>query len=325
VSYQVVGKHAVSSADEASVNPSLHQALKTLYVDKRVPQSVGEFGRILLIHGLFHQTWLVLGWYTSPLNVWQPHSQAKVNEGTDAPVVSRPWAPSITEYAQWRNSACDCLDVLHWRANALIGLAAGREHPTVFFLHLARIVILAPIDSIRIIASASSGVAAFSQTALDEAKNEVFRWAREDKFKARLAVVHAGSLLYHVRRYSIDAFYEPWGLFLSTLTLWAFSIVSAQSAPLPTARAGEDPSGDDESVPSFIHIDRPSDDELIQLYILQDTPITALLQGVGDLCTLEGSRKVLKEGCKLLRELRSWDLGTECLPQLTLLSDAMEV
>lgn len=290
-----------------------------------MPQTIGELGRILLIHGLFHHTWLVSKQYTSTLNTWQPRCTSSAQNKSLPIVPTRTWPPSVPGFARWRNAACDCLDALHWHANALIGLASGREHPTVFFLHLSRIVLLAPIDSIRTLALAFAGVAAFSSARLDEAREEVFRWAREDQYKARLAMIHAGVLHYHIRRHSADAFYEPWGVYLSTLALWAYGSVWAQSSSVAAAPSLTTlPDGDDTTLPAFIHIDRPCDDELVQLYILHGSTITAHLQGVGDFCTPEGSRKVLKEGCRLLKELRSWDLGTECLSRLTLLWQSLD-
>jgi hypothetical protein len=56
------------------------------------------------------------------------------------------------------------------------------------------------------------------------ARSHLFQWAIRDQFKARLAIVHAGAMFWHVRRYSTNSFAEPFAIYMSTLVIWAYSV-----------------------------------------------------------------------------------------------------
>lgn len=237
-----------------------------------------------------------------------------------------PSSPDENSHAQlssWRNAALDCIDVLHWAANATIAFQAGAEHPTVLHLHLARTVLLAPIDRIQALATSIAAisqdfplenwVAPNGQRAL-AAERDVLEWAQRDQYKARLAILHCGCFLWHIRRYSCRAFYEPISVYLATLTLWAYSsYVSRAGAPnhsdMPsrdvTIQSSIDPASPDsvtEAAPTFIHLDRPNDDEMVQYFVLSGTPsvMRANITGVGDIYAAKAPLRILREGRKLL-------------------------
>src|SRR5690606_14469586 len=50
----------------------------------------------------------------------------------------------------------------------------------------------------------------------------VLTWAHQDRYKARLAVIHAGAVFWHIRRYASHSIMEPFTVFLAALVLWAF-------------------------------------------------------------------------------------------------------
>ena len=54
--------------------------------------------------------------------------------------------------------------------------------------------------------------------------------------------------------------------------------------------------------PTFIRLDRPCDDEMVQLFVRSGRPqrMKAYITGVGDLCSPEGPARVLREGRKIL-------------------------
>lgn len=58
--------------------------------------------------------------------------------------------------SKWRNSACDCLDLLHWSANSKAALLSGLESHTILHLHLSRLILLTPTAHIQTFASDSS-------------------------------------------------------------------------------------------------------------------------------------------------------------------------
>lgn len=290
----------------------LRRATEMLYMEKRIDPRIAEFAKILLIHALICQTHEVSERCRSRLSAWEPCAKTYAQEGLPG-LGAPPWLPGTPLYARWRNAACDCLDVLHWQANAAIGQAAGREHPTVFFLHLARVVILCPVDRLRHMVYMLTSRVPPIRTEVESISFELTKWAHEDCYKARLAVIHAGVLLYHVRRHSLNSFYEPAAIFLAILCLWAYG--SAHSGVTETPMSGPSASVDgmgdteEEFVPDLIHVDRPCDDEIVQLFITKGNRITPNMTGVGDICAPGGPASVLKVGCSVLRYARNWDLG----------------
>lgn len=290
---------------------SLTDALSELYIDKRLPRGRGEFSRIIMIHGLFHRFWEVETYHSNPMSGWEPTAERQ----SSAEMLQRDgfWLSDIQK--KWINSSCDSLDVLHWQANATIGQASGLEHSTVLHLHLARIVLLVPYAEILSFAKAWS-----SGDRLESPERErIRRWAVQHQYKARLAVVHAGVVFWHVRRYSIDAFYEAPAVGLATLTLWAFSTFAAQSTK-PSSPSSDD--GSETDMCNIILLDRPTDDELVQQFIRHDRPFQAHLTGVEDLYGAKGPQRVLLQGCKLLSSLRCWGVNVSWLAVLQSVSSA---
>lgn len=153
----------------------------------------------------------------------------------------------------------------------------------------------------------------------------MLRWVIQDQYKARLSVIHAACLLWHVRRYSTQAFLEPYAIYVATLVLWAYSIALQmynhhEAALEPAPYVPDDmPTGpqttnhtsstyepataiqiDPDALKTVVHLDRPLDDELVQLYIRYGGKMTAHLSRVGDVSGTTAPRKILEEGYRLL-------------------------
>lgn len=301
--------------------PTLLEALRNLYIDKRLLPNLGEFSRIILIHSLFHRTWEVRRTVTQSLSSLEPSTQKQAS--SDIQPKLPVWPPSVPLFNRWRNSACDCLDILHWSANSTIGLASGMEHPTVLHLHLARIILLAPMDDIilfshYLIRSSKDSVRLLrpvSSAEAEEHRRVIQRWALQDQYKARLAAIHAGTVFWHVRLYAVNGFYEPTAVAFAALVLWALGAFSAKNLQSRKQGLTEGASSSEGSPPpdvcDIILIDRPTDDELVQQFVRQGDNMHANITGVGDLFGPKGPRKVLAEGQKLLVTLRSWRGITE--------------
>ena len=302
--------------------PSLRGALQELYIDKRLPRDRGEFARIIMIHGLFQRTWEVERYFRDPLTHWTPTAEKQSSRAILPPEPVS--LLSFPGYTKWQNSVCDCIDILHWQANATIGQASGLEHYTVAFLHLSRVVLLSPIGTIVRYAKTLIGLHKTSPSNVAVDKRTIRRWATQDQYKARLAAIHAGVVYWHIRRYSNDAFYEGPSVALAALMLWAFG----QFAPRQTSQRqssskkrrattslsernrSESPAGgSDDSACPIILLDRPTDDELVQQFIRQGHSMQAHITGVGDLYGPQGPSKVLLEGCKLLQSLKCWGVS----------------
>ncbi|OCL02292.1 hypothetical protein AOQ84DRAFT_393059 [Glonium stellatum] len=367
-------------------NPSLFSALQQIYVEGKVKLDIGEFSRVLLLHGIYQETWEVGRYFRRPLCFWQSSAGrpqiAGPNDATSIQALSEfgrsRWLPEIPTYSSWRNAACDCVDVLHWAANGTIAQLNGAEHPTVFHLHFARTVLLVPYDKIRALAASialqtqtvSKAPSMVNGSDISEAEHDVLQWAQRDEHKARLAILHAGCLYWHVRRYSMRAFYEPAAVFLATLALWAYSSYTslasrasqsdkqtqeqAQSPNDSNARrqsptnhnggdAGMSPPSSpnhtteivlsspsstitDAPEPTFILLDRPNDDEMVQMFVRSGHPsrMRAYITGVGNVCSPRGPRRILREGRKILAKISPvWGCAREYMDLLEALEQVM--
>lgn len=242
----------------------------------------------------------------------------------------------------WRNAALDCVDVLHWAANGTIAFQAGAEHPTVLHLHLSRTILLAPLNKFQALADAVVSLAQnvartqashlVSCQSVVDAELDILEWAQRDACHARLAVLHSGCLFWHIRRYSCRAFYEPMAVVLATLTIWAYSSYASRTAGTPENLHGVSDFGNDdeghnqppqeagrndldptssqlslssdeiEPAPTFIHLDRPNDDEMVQAFVRfgTSTAMRANITGVGDIHSTKAPARILREGRKIL-------------------------
>lgn len=108
---------------------------------------------------------------------------------------------------------------------------------------------------------------------------------------------------------------------LAALVLWAFGTFTTKhpgpntSSPMDGTTTPYDPPGpipylnsadDEASFPTSINIDRPADDEIVQMYIRRGDRMQALIVGVGDIRSNMGPARVLGEGAKLVSSLANW-------------------
>lgn len=309
---------------ENSTSQTLQDLLQAVYIDKRLPKACGEFSRILLIHGIFQRSWDVERYFSSPLTHWQPTAKKQSSQEVlpQIPVCLY----SVPEVVKWQNSACDCLDILHWQANAAIGLQSGIEHPTVLHLHMARVVLLTPLKHILRLAKLMTTNETHSNVRdIQTERNSIQRWAVQNQYKARLAAIHAGVIFWHVRRYSIDGFYEVPAVALATMMLWAFGSFSSNKTPMSMRIPEEKGSGlqrplannlpevrengSEDCMGDIVLLDRPTDDELVQEFIRRGHTMRTHMTGVGDIYGRHGPGRVLNEGCKHLTGLKCWGLA----------------
>lgn len=298
----------------STANESLYDAVQILYIEKRVVPGIGEFSHILLIHALYHRMWEVGDYFRRPLSFWNPTAKKQSCE-TAIPIGSV-WLPGIPSYSKWRNSACDCLDILHWTANSTVAKAAGLEHPTILHLHTARLFLLAPFREMRSLAtSLATEEQRWSKRHQTLEWQYIWRWMKHDQYKARLSIIHAGVTLWHIRRYSTNAFHEPVAVFIAVLMLWAYGSCH------PHTSHESSPHAEPLHEPSFIHLDRPCDDELVQLFVREGHAMRGNITGVGDICGAEGPERVLRVGCEVLSGLTAWSVSKKFVAILMRLAD----
>lgn len=287
-----------------------------IYIEKKLVSEVGEFSHILLVHALYHRMWEVGDYYRRPLSFWNPTAKKQSRES--AIPSGFVWLPGISSYSKWRNSACDCLDIMHWEANSTIAKTPGLEHPTVLHLHAARLVLLTPFREIRSLATSMAlGEIRWREHQRSIEWHYIWRWVKHDQYKARLAVIHAGATLWHVQRYSTNAFHEPMTASLAVLTLWAYGLCHRQMIEHSSPRE------ESRTEPSFIRLDRPCDDELIQLFVREGQRMQGSINGVDDISGLAGPERVLRVGCETLASLSSWGVSKRCIATLASLAEVV--
>lgn len=291
--------------------------MNALYVEKKIPPALGELSTCILLHAIYRKTLEVIAWDQAPLNFWTPTASPMPRPKA---LLDDSWFPNNALVSRWRNSACDSLDILHWSANGKVANLSGAEHHNVLLLHLSRLILLAPRNHIQKLATAAPARSSVGGQVSDDhhgvARDQVLQWVIRDQYKARLCAIHCGALFWHVRRYSCDSIVEPYGIYISTLILWAYSISSryvgqdaihsyangevpeALTATTSTKLDVED--DDDDSMPSFLHLDRPLDDELVQIFVRAGHKMSAFIMGIGNIMDLGAPAKILQEGIRLL-------------------------
>ncbi|KIW14274.1 hypothetical protein PV08_07056 [Exophiala spinifera] len=310
-----------SIASETSNSLLFSHALEMLYMEKRLPKNLGDFAHVLLIHAICRRTKDVFSQAQSRLSFWTP--SAAVQTRIPALATGDTCPPSNEMSLKWRNSACDCLDILHWQANGRIAESAGWEHPTVLHLHLARLLILTPTVHLQTLAANPMllGNPDVAETPFNASRKHLINWATHDQYKARLAVIHAGALCWHIRRYSVDNVLEPFAVYMATLVIWAYSVVlvstkisnnrqgnisnpdsmpgSQRLSGMPMQTASS--TNETEIDPSMLYVDRPCDDEMVQNFARMGHKMTARMRGIPDISAPEAPKKILQEGICLLR------------------------
>jgi hypothetical protein len=236
---------------------SLCKALEYSYEKKSLPPMLSDLSQILLINALFQRTWEVGTHIKQPLSEWVPTGKARGFLNT--PSKDSFWLPLYPLYANWRNSACDCLDIINWQAASIVAKASGVEHSLILHLHLSRIVLLTPFQEIQDLVFSLIGRVANATDAsfyvhdgsyqprnlakLPQIRRITWRWLREDQHKARLAMIHAGSVFWHVRRYSSQSFYEPLAVYLASMVLWTYGSYKSAALERDAANSNSKPIG----------------------------------------------------------------------------------
>lgn len=277
----------------------LLDAMNIIYIEKKLPPDLGEFSTGLLINAIYRNTKDVLARELVRLNSWTPTALAQ--QTSERSSIQSSWLPSTKTISRWRNSACDCLDVLHWPANSKAAQLSGSEHHTILHLHLARLIILPPTTAIQTFATESilaqdDSANSQSNPTVVTARYEVLQWVIRDQYKARLCLIHCGALYWHVRRYSCDSLLEPYAIYIATLVLWAFCVCMQ----LPDVVQASALDLHDVPEPSFLHLDRPIDDELVQTFVRVGHKMSAYISNVGSIQDRDAPAKILQEGISLL-------------------------
>ncbi|KAF7720306.1 Fungal Zn(2)-Cys(6) binuclear cluster and zinc finger C2H2-type domain-containing protein [Penicillium ucsense] len=287
----------ISLWDKHTVNQSLYDSVHVLYIEKKLAPGLSDFSYTLLIHALYHRMWEVGDYFRRPLSFWNPTAKKQSRE-TAIPNGSV-WLPGIPSYSKWRNSACDCLEILHWTANTAV---TGEIRSLATDLVTDRLQWCDRRQAIQ--------------------WQYVWRWIVHDQYKARLSVIHAGAALWHVQQYSKDSFHEPIITFLAVLVLWAYGSCAILSSKELSPRL---PPRQNRSLHPMrsIRLDRPCDDEQVQHFVRGGDSMKVSMTGIQDLCAMDGPESVLRLGCEILSSLNAWAQSKKYMAVLTGLASVM--
>ncbi|THY05368.1 hypothetical protein D6D03_03078 [Aureobasidium pullulans] len=281
--------------------------LRTLYQQQPLNHDLGEFSQTIAVHAVCRRTREVGLRILDPLRGIDAGQHPSGESVRDIY-----WLPSDPEYQKWRNKTLDCLDSLHWATHAVIARLQGLEPPVVLHLHISRLVLLVPYqdiyDLICEVVSSHGNDPSFAHVGSSRIRREdlvakIWLWISKDHYKSRLAIVHAGAMFWFIRHHGTGNIYEPRSLFMSSIILWAYG----SFVPLLQATNDEDhpvvprTEADEEYDPTMIQIDRPCDDELIQIFIRRGNAMQPHMLGVGNICQPGGALGVLKIGAKLIK------------------------
>ncbi|KAI5276377.1 hypothetical protein E4T47_00567 [Aureobasidium subglaciale] len=280
-------------------NITLLSSLHSLQHEKSLQNTMGEFSRIVLLHGLYRQCW----------------------DMEKAEIQSRLRLHQISAYNLWRDSICESLDILQWSANNVIHAASGIEHPTVLHLHLARIVLFAPIQTICDLAyGMTKEDISINVEQMACLRTAIRRWVveEESESKARLAVLHAGALLRHLHAFHTNGFYEPSAVLLATLTLWTYGTFTTNV--MSTRSSAQRRFSDTQVHPISIALDQPLEADLARSFVKEGRDMMPTLRAVGSIRGAGGPERVLLEGSKLVSEIGRWGSGRKVMRILNNLS-----
>ncbi|QGI83462.1 hypothetical protein CEK25_010191 [Fusarium fujikuroi] len=307
------------------------EALHLLYMEKRQPSNLTEFGNIVLIYAVCARTKEAAYQYGTALSRWTP--VAHVEPRRESVSVTETWPPTLEMVTRWRNSACDAFDILHWKANGKAANAGGTEHPTILHLHLSRLYILTPTKHFQKVAAS-----AVLRQNVNELQNNMEY--SEGPTSTSIRQGCPSSMLALCCGISND-FIEPHAIYLATLSIWAYSVFNtprtesqqqhgdavSRSAPASGDRESQGSVGtnevdsEEEPDPTFIHLDRPCDDEMVQVYISRGHKIAGHMQRVGNICSPNAPPKILKEGIRILSHARAknkeWGIEASYVKGLT--------
>jgi hypothetical protein len=293
---------------------TLLHAMELVYMEKLLPPHLGEFSSALLVNAIYRNTQNILTKSPTKLNSWTPSAEAQQRTGESSKSIQPTWLPTDATAIKWRNSACDCLDVLHWPANSKVARLSGSEHHTILHLHLARLIILTPTEHIQALVSTTisqhqSPNSAEIRLRQSSAYHQILDWVVRDRCKARLSIIHCGALYWHIRRHSRDSILEPYGIYIATLVLWSFCM--AMQLPEVVNAVSRECESESDPEPQFLHLDRPLDDELVQTFVRMGHRMSAHISHIGNILDDGAPLKVLQEGISLLTKGTSAVLSSE--------------
>jgi hypothetical protein len=281
--------------------------LSSIYQQQPLTQELGDFAQTIAVHAVCRRTLEVGSHVLDPLSSLDAGQQQCGESVRDIY-----WLPSDPEYQKWRNKALDCLDTLHWGTHGVIARLQGLEPPVVLHLHMSRLVLLVPYQDVydlmcEVVSSHGSDTS-FAHIGKSRSRREdlvakIWLWISKDHYKSRLAIVHAGAMFWYIRHHGTGNILEPTSLFVASVILWAYG----SFVPLLQASTDEQHpvvsrvDTDEQYDPKMIQIDRPCDDELIQIFIRRGNSMQPHMLGVGNICQAGGALGVLKVGAKLIK------------------------
>lgn len=231
---------------EEQERPPFQSTILNLYQNLSLIHTPASLSGSVLIYALIQRTQEIANYFDDPLGI-SPGPDALLRPMSNS--MAKRYLPAIPSFTKWRNGACDYLDVLHWESLAHSSRERGFEGPIFLKLHLARLLLLAPVRELLALTDHLTKHDAADRwlphhlqpcrMSLPVCQETLHTWVTKDKFKARLAALHSGAAFWHIRRYATDTFVQPFTVFLATLILCNFGRLAYSTAVAAPMSEGE--------------------------------------------------------------------------------------
>ena len=277
--------------------PDLHAALRDLKDGRGVSQAVGDLARILIVQAVFATTWIVRRAFNNPLI-------QQLSPLAEAP---RRWHLQN----QWRSM----LDTL-----AAHPLMADESSPMASTVrcqsHHVTLLVYAPLTELL----AFAGAEVSSSGKKEVIHQKLLAWIQDDNGRvARRAVLSASFIFNFIHTNSRSAFFEPFALLISTLTIWVYiqlkpMLDANMQAQLRRASISE------RDKQKTVRLDMPKDEQVVQTWVDDGADLRGIISDVGNIASLGAGQRLLQVACRKLMGMEAWPLSQGFARVLSILS-----
>lgn len=277
--------------------PDLHTALRDLKSERDISPAVGDLARIMIVQAVFATTWSVRRAFNNPL----------IQQLSPLAETPRRWHLQ----GQWR-SMLDTLAAHPMMADESSTMASTVRCQT----HHVTLLVYAPLTELL----AFAGAEVSSSDKKEVIHQKLLAWVQDDNGRvARRAVLHASIIFNLIRTNSKSAFFEPFALLISTLTIWVYiQLKPTLDANVQTQirRA----SISEREKQKTVRLDKPKDEQAMQMWVEDGADLRGHISDVGNIAGPGAGQRLLQVACKMLVEMEAWPLSQGFARVLSILS-----
>ena len=266
--------------------PDLHAALCDMKNSRTIPQAVGDLARTMIVQAIFATAWNVRQAFKNPLT---QHLS--------------PLADTTCRWRlqdQWR-SMLDKLAAHPIMANESSPMAATVRNHTYHVMLL----VYAPLTELL----AFAGAEVSSSDKKEVIHQKLLAWIQDDNGRiVRRAILYASIIFNYIRTSSKSAFFEPFALLISTLTIWVYIQLK------PTLETNVQPhiwraSISEREKQKTVRLDKPKDEQMVQMWIEDGAGLRGHISDVGNIMGPGAGQRLLQVACRALLAMEAWPLS----------------